>query len=357
MEEKTLNYKPANSNASTSCSNIKSSVKRILIIRPGAIGDLIVTLPTIGAIRSHFKSAKIEVMGYPLYLEIIRGHFYADTVSRFDQADVAQLFTKDAKMFTALMKRLGDMDLIISFVSDKERIFTNNLKTAGARHVVHYEPFPSDREGIHIIDYFLKFLNSLGISHLSKIPKLYLRCEDERFGDDFIKNRIADPKKILVAVHPGSGSRQKCWHTERFAALTNWLIKEMDAQVLVVSGPADGEIISRLKMEVKIEADLIVLDQISLPNLAAVIKRCKLFIGNDSGITHLAAAVGTPTVSIFGPTDPNMWGTRGGQVKILYNKIPCSPCSLETRKNCAAQICLESIKVEDVVREVRNISK
>ncbi len=355
--ENILNYKPTDSNASTFCSNIKSAVKRILIIRPGAIGDLIVTLPTIGAIRSHFKSAKIEVMGYPLYLETIRGRFYADTVSRFDQADVAQLFTKDAKMSTALMKRLGDMDLIISFVSDKEQIFTNNLKATGARYVVHYEPFPSDREGIHIVDHFLKFLSLLGISYSSKIPEIYLHDDDEHFGDDFIKNRIADPKKMLVAVHPGSGSRQKCWHTERFVALISWLIEETDAQVLVVSGPADDEIASRLKMEVKIREGLIVLDQIRLPHLAAVIKRCKFFVGNDSGITHLAAAVGTPTVSIFGPTDPNMWGTRGEQVKILYNKIPCSPCSLETRKNCVVQICLESIKVEDVVREVRNISK
>ncbi|HHT9130822.1 MAG TPA: glycosyltransferase family 9 protein [Candidatus Brocadiaceae bacterium] len=355
--EEILNYKPTDFNASTFRSNIKSSVNHILIIRPGAIGDLIVTLPTIGAIRNHFKSARIEVMGYPLYLEIIRGRFYTDTISRFDQADVAQLFMKDAKILTTLMKRLGDMDLIISFVSDKERIFTNNLKATGARYVVHYEPFPSDREGIHIVDHFLKSLNSLGISHFSKIPKIFLHEEDKRFGDDFIKNRITNPKKILVAVHPGSGSRQKCWPTKRFAALISWLIEEMNAQVLVVSGQADDEIVSRLKMEVKVEDDLIVLNQISLPNLAAVIKRCKFFIGNDSGIAHLAAAVGTPTVSIFGPTDPNMWGPRGGQVKILYKKLPCSPCSVETRKNCLAQICLENIEVEDVVRAVRNISE
>ncbi|MCF6155040.1 MAG: glycosyltransferase family 9 protein [Candidatus Brocadia sp.] len=327
------------------------TVKHILIIRPGAIGDIIVTLPTLRAIRDHFPSAKIEVMGYPPLLEIIKRRFYADAVSRFDQSDIAHLFMKDTKIPTPLMKRFSGMDLIISFVSDKDRIFSGNLEATGARCVIHYNPFPSGDERIHIVDHLLKSLDTLGISSY-KIPKVFLHDEDMRFSDDFIRDRIVVSKKILVAIHPGSGSRQKCWPVERFAALMDWLNSEMEAQIFIVSGPADGEIVEELKTKVKNNFTLV--DHFSLPKLAAVIRRCNLFLGNDSGITHLAAAMGVHTVAIFGPTDPNIWGPRGEQVKILYKKAICSPCLADIRRNCSIQTCLENIKIDDVMHEVRS---
>lgn len=323
-----------------------------MIIRPGAIGDIIVTLPTLGAIRDHFPYAKIEVMGYPPLLEIIKGRFFADTVSRFDQSDIAHFFMKDAKIPPSFMKRFGGMDLIISFVSDKDQILSGNLEATGARCVIHYDPFPSSDECIHIVDHLLKSLDTLGISYSDKIPKVFLHDKDIHFSDDFIRDRIIVSKKILVAIHPGSGSRQKCWPVERFAALMNWLNSEMEAQIFIVSGPADGEIVEELKTKVKENFTLV--DHLSLPKLAAVIRRCNLFLGNDSGITHLAAAMGVHTVAIFGPTDPNIWGPRGEQVKILYKKAYCSPCLADTRRNCSTQICLENIKNDDVMHEVRS---
>ncbi|MEK6558519.1 MAG: hypothetical protein AABZ43_00095, partial [Planctomycetota bacterium] len=118
--------------------DFKSSVKHILIIRPGAIGDVIVTLPTIGAFRKHFHNARIEIMGYASFLEIAKGRFYADTVSRFDHADIAPLFTKNSNVPASLINKLSNMDLIISFVSDREQIMVRNLRAAGAKHVIHY---------------------------------------------------------------------------------------------------------------------------------------------------------------------------------------------------------------------------
>ncbi|HHT9109501.1 MAG TPA: glycosyltransferase family 9 protein [Candidatus Wunengus sp. YC64] len=351
MEEKILNYKPTDSKSSTFCSNIKSSIHNILIIRPGALGDLVVTLPTFEAIRKYFKNARVDIMGYSSFLEIVKGRFYADTISRFDQADIASLFTKNSNVPASLINKLSNMDLIIAFVSDKDQVMVNNLRAAGVKHVIHYEPFPSEGEDIHIIDHFLRCLGLLGVTHSNKIPKIFLNDEDELFGEKFLNESIVKPDKLLVVMHPGSGSRQKCWPTDRYVELILWLKKEMDARILLISGQADTGIVEALRD--KVRDNFILADQLPLPILAAIIKRSNLFVGNDSGIAHVAAAVGTPTITIFGPTDPGKWGPRGERVKILYKKSPCSPCSFDTRRNCFSQICLEGVTVEDVISEIR----
>lgn len=294
-------------------------------------------------------------MGYSSFLEIVKGRFYADTISRFDQADIAHLFTKNSNMPASLINKLSNMDLIISFVSDREQIMVSNLMAAGAKHVIHYEPFPSEGEDIHVIDHFLRCLDLLGVTHANKIPKIFLRDEDVLLGEKFLNERVVDPKNMLVAMHPGSGSRHKCWPIDRYVELIMWFKKEMEAQVLLISGQADTGIIGELR--VKARDRFVLVDQLPLPILAAIIKRSNLFVGNDSGITHLAAAVGTPAISIFGPTDPWIWGPRGERVKILYKKYPCSPCSFDTRRNCFSQICLEGVTVEDVICEIRYMNQ
>lgn len=290
-------------------------------------------------------------MGYPRYLELIKCPYYTDVVSRFDQPDVSHLFVKDAEIPRPLRDRLCRMDLIISFVSDREGVFSHNLNRVKARSVLHYDPFPGGDESIHMIDHFLESLNPLEITCTDTIPKIFLNDDDRRLGEAFVKNSIAGSKRMLVAIHPGSGSRQKCWPAERFTALISWLNQELQAHIVVVSGPADQGIIEQINMGGN--GDVTVADQLPLSKLAAVLKRCDLFIGNDSGITHLAAALGIHTIALFGPTDPRVWGPRGESVKILYQKSPCSPCRAETRRTCLTQRCLENIPIEEVVREVR----
>lgn len=350
MKAKDLCCSHAGIPSSSFISNFPSLIKHILIIRPGALGDVIITLPTLFAIRSYFHNAHIEIMGNAPFLEIIEGRFYADTVSRFDQADIAALFIKNARLPDYLEKRLRSMDMVISFLIDKDGIFIENLTAAGVRYVLQYEPFPAHGRHIHIIDHFLNFLSLLDIPFYHDIPRIFLHEDDMYFGDNFIKNSIADPQKTLVAVHPGSGSRQKCWPVEYYAELLVWLHKEMGIQPIIISGPADVGVLEELKIRVK---DAIFADHLPLPHLAAVIKRCKLFIGNDSGVTHLSAALGTPTIAIFGPTDPGVWGPRGDRVKIVYKcEIPCSPCLSDTRKNCLSRTCLEKVSTKDIIQEI-----
>ncbi len=314
---------------------------------------MIVTLPTFGAIRRYFQGAHIEIMGYTTFLEITKGRFYADTISRFDHADNALLFVNNAQLPPPLIKKFEGIDLIFSFVSDKEQVFAHNLRKTGVNHIIHREPLPACSENTHITDHLLKSLDSLGIDDPTAIPKVFLNNEDLCLGEKFIKDAAVNPSKPLIAIHPGSGSRQKCWPVERFAALMSRLSRDVDAQFLVTSGPADDKILEELRK--KTGNSFITANQLPLPHLAAIIAKCRLFIGNDSGITHLAAAVRTPTIALFGPTDPQIWGTRGEKVTILYKKLPCSPCPLDIRKNCLSLSCLDRIGIESVVKEVCNM--
>ncbi len=292
-------------------------------------------------------------MGYTTLLEITKGRFYANAVSRFDQADNALLFVDNTQLPPSLIKKFQDVDFIFSFVSDKEQVFTHNLRKTGVKHIIHQEPLPACHENTHITDYLLKSLDSLGITYPNIIPKVFLNNEDLCFGEKFIKDAAIDSRKVLIAIHPGSGSRQKCWPVERFALLMSRLSSNMNAQFLVISGPADDKVIEELRL--KIGNTFIMVNQLPLPYLAAIVARCRLFIGNDSGVTHLAAATGTPTIAIFGPTDPRMWGPRGEKVKILYKKLPCSPCSPDIRKNCFPLSCLDQIEIESVAKDVYNV--
>ncbi|WP_347274153.1 glycosyltransferase family 9 protein [Candidatus Kuenenia sp.] len=120
--------------------------------------------------------------------------------------------------------------------------------------------------------------------------------------------------------------------------------------VLLITGPADTVInhnVSKLPQN-----NICIIDNQPLPKLAAILQQCDLFLGNDSGITHLAAATGISTLAIFGSTDSNVWGPRGKSVKICYHPTQCSPCSDEARKDCFPKTCLESITIENMQKEI-----
>lgn len=293
-------------------------MERILVIRSGAIGDLIVTLPVLAALREHYPDARLEVMGYPETLSLVHGRYYADAVASIDQAGMARFHVPGADLPDDLVRHLGAFDLILALVKDPNGTFCANLRCTGAKRVLGFDPLPSPECTTHMVDYTAEALKPLGIPVADRVPRLYPSAEDRAFVECFWHDRHlqSEPERWVVALHPGSGGRAKAWPADHFVRLARWISPTLDARVLLVSGPADAEAVEIMLGELR-EAPPLLVEGLALPELAAVLQRCDAFVGSDSGVTHIAAAVGTPTVAVFGPTDPRVWGPRGEGVHIV----------------------------------------
>lgn len=269
---------------------------RFLVLRGGAIGDLILTLPVLQALRAQWPDAHIEVVGYPRTNRLILAAGLADEVHSLDAARIAMLYVEDVDLPLDMARWLRAFTSIIHFLADEDGRITSNLKTR-AKHVVAQSPMPPS--GTHATDHYLFALQEIGVFDAPAFPAIEL--PPEQFASNVPHSANA------IAIHPGSGGAHKNWPIDRFIAVAETL-----KNVVWIIGEADEAVAEQLPEEAGVWRDL------SLPALGSHLAGCRFFLGNDSGIAHLAAAVGTPTMTLFGPSAPESWAPRGrGPVKVV----------------------------------------
>lgn len=329
-------------------------VNGILIIHQGALGDFILSLPALRAFRHHYPGSSIEIWGYPEILRLVERSVYADRVYSIERERIASLFTPDTPVPASLTERFRSFDLICIFGGERQRPFVYNLKKIGAKKVFRIDPFPPDGSPAHVIDHQASQLSHLGLQAPLSIPELFPPEEAHQRASSFLEERKIDATALLVALHPGSGSNAKVWSIRNSAQLSRYLLNNDRVHLIVPIGPADKEHAEDYCNRISSDRILPVTN-LPLTELAALLKRCGIYLGNDSGVTHMAAAVGTPVVTLFGPTDPRVWGPRGKDVRTVYRGVTCSPCSREEMKGCVHRKCLESIGVEEVYRMAREV--
>jgi heptosyltransferase-2 len=283
-------------------------MNRILVIRGGAIGDFILTLPALKALRDAFPSARLEVLGYKHIAAIAENRFYADAVRSIEYASLSAFFAKGGGLEPELREYFGSFDLVISYLFDPDGIFVGNLRHTGARKIVCG---PSRiGQGSHATWQLAAPLQQIGVDVTDYIPRLFPTDDDFALAREFLHD-LARP---LVALHIGSGSPKKNW------PIVNWLdlgdsFLRSNRSVVVVSGEADESQLATVqnhwaRRNVRYATNL------ALPKLAAVLADC-LFVGHDSGISHLAAAAGGKCAVLFGPTNADVWAPRGPNVLIM----------------------------------------
>lgn len=369
------------------------SASRVVVVRPGALGDALLALPALAALRRAWPGAHVTLVARDDVLPLARAAGLADAVSAYDLPVWSHLWSDNPDGDRNLRAALGGADTVIAWVADPNGTVARQLAALGIAHTVvapgrpRAAPDADPRQ--HAAAYLLGTLAPLGIpthalAALNDVPleqsaraggamashaanaALHARpllaparlapALRERVGAVWSAQGLDVPSRGVVALHPGSGGAAKCWPAERFAAVARQLAAD-GWRPMLAAGPADAPAVARVLADLalpatpgRIEAPQSaaegehpeagdrprptagfpppVIRDLSVEMLAALLGRCAAYLGNDSGVTHLAALTGCPTLALFGPTDPAVWAPLGPRVRIL--------CACETGRDVPA---------------------
>ena len=296
-------------------------MNRILVIRGGAIGDFVLTLPALKALRDAWPQARIEILGYKHIAALAENRFYAQAVRSIEYGRLSSFFARNSELPAELANYFASFDLIISYLYDPDRIFENNLRRCGVEHLLCGPP-RIVQTADHAARQLAQPIEDLGIRVVDLAERVFPSVDDRQFARKFLR----DLQEPILAIHPGSGSTEKNWPLENWIELFSTsgrfpLAESKDPQpgnfssLIVISGEADQTETEALERALK-NRDVRFAKNLPLTDLAAVLER-SIFIGHDSGISHLAAAAGANCVLLFGPTDPNLWAPRNKNVRVL----------------------------------------
>ena len=279
----------------------------ILVVRPGAIGDTLLTFPLLRALKTRERDVHITFVSNPAVLPLAQQFGIADAVFNYAALEWSELFSQNG-IRSAFMQGIAQpTDRTICWVRDPDDVVQHNLSAAGITDVTIAPGRPIEPSKIHIVTYLAR---TIGMT----------LTEQERL-QPFSAGPMNDTQR--VAIHPGSGGAAKCWPIEYFAALITALWQQA-IPVLLLAGPADTERLSLLMQLLSSPPASALLELVvnaPLVEVAARLQECRSYLGNDSGVTHLAAMLGLPTVVLFGPSNPTVWRPIGLEVYVLHEPV------------------------------------
>ncbi len=308
-------------------------------MHPGGLGDIILSLPAIRLLRKSRPAARITIAANLDYLPPLR-EGVADAAISLSQVPLHGLYAP-VSSFEPDRIFWGAYDQIVSWTGSGHSDFERNLRTVHPGAILSpWRPDPGDERHVSQL-----FIDSLGLTPETPRdirPEIRVNPEASRTGVRWLQSRGWRQGDRLIAIHPGAGSESKRWPLERFRELARRLALHGDT-LLLISGPAEANL--RIS-EAFPETRTIAAESIPLDWLAAVLVRCRAYVGNDSGISHLAAGLQVPSVVLFGPTLPRHWAPLGKRVVVLHRPGGCKACV----DGCGDHTCLLNISVEDVQR-------
>jgi heptosyltransferase III len=302
--------------------------RRLLILRGGAVGDFILTGPVFDTLRTHAPRAIIELAGYPRIAELASRAGWIDAFRSLDHPAAARLFSRhdtppDLSDWGAAPPCY---DGVLSFLHDPDRLVTDNWRRAGGCPVTVHPPLPHTRQAA--ADHLRAALNDWGIA---TPPGAYPVMRLSALS-------AADPRETShppVALHPGSGGAAKRWPLEHFLTLARQLRNAWTP--CWIFGEAERDL--QMRFESLAGHEFPVWKDLSLSDLADRLVTCRGFVGNDAGVTHLAAALGVPTVALFGPSDPVVWAPRNPNALVMTAASRSSVALAAMSPYAVEQVC------------------
>jgi ADP-heptose:LPS heptosyltransferase len=328
---------------SAETSSEPSDMPHACVLFPGALGDFVCFLP---ALYQLANSIAVDLFARAEYGAITPT---AVTVHSLERFELRQLFIADGAADPRVQQFFSRYTAIYSWFASQQPVFVEQIQKASQQRAQIFS-FRPDQRAVHQADYYLSCLASKSKEGQTLEPVVALRSDALRWCDGFCcSNRLVSVPLLVIA--PGSGAREKNWPAAYYLQLAQWWRRQFGGKVVVVVGPVEAE---RRGLE-QLLSSCTVASGLDLAQLAALLTRCDVYVGNDSGVSHLAGAVGARTVAIFGPTDEQQWAPRGPRVSILRRQIACSPCGDSAMKRCPHRSCLTELTLVEVLHELRKL--
>jgi heptosyltransferase-3 len=304
---------------------------KILVIRGGAIGDFILTLPAIAALRRQFPAAHLEVLGYPHIAQLALAGGLVNRVQSIEAGALAGFFARHGELDEGLADYFSEFDLIVSYLYDPDRIFQTNVGLCTGAEFIVGPHRANEQQRLHASKAYLQPLERLAIFDADPIPRLPVAPR----GGTPLSAALPAP---TLALHPGSGSDRKNWPEAQWAELLQHLLNFTSYNLLLIGGEAEGERLQRLAAALPPTRSRVA-QSLPLADLARLLATCQVFIGHDSGISHLAAAVGLPGLVLWADTIEEVWRPPSPSVMVLRHPAG-----------------LAKLPVERVVQQLRQIA-
>ncbi len=339
----------------------KVGVERILIRGTNWIGDAVLTLPALSAIRKTYPTARIFILAKPWVVDVYRLCHHVDKVILYQRPGIhdgiAGIFRlakelKEIDFHMAICLQNAMEAAIITFLAgiSVRAGYDSDGRGFLLTHVIRRN---QDVKKIHQADYYLEMVKALGCEKGEGGPYIKLAPEDDRSAEELLLNYGYGERRLFVGIAPGAtyGPAKK-WFPERFAALADRLKDELSAQIILFGSAGDEETARTVKKNAR-HSLIDLTGKTDLRTTISVIARCGLFISNDSGLMHVAAALNIPTVAVFGSTNPLTTAPLCEKCVLIYKYADCSPCLRET---CPTDFhCMDMISSDEVFNAARDL--
>lgn len=351
-----LTLKPQNSQINW------KNVSCVLVIRLKSIGDTVLTTPSLIALRRFLPEAQIDILLEDWVAPVLDGFEAVDNVISFKKDDLKSRLT------TAWRLRRNKYDVVFNLHGGTTSGFF--VRATGARYRIGYSHYRYiffhnrllsssadfwNEITTHSAEQQLALLGFVGVPVEDKPKsKLNLNEKAKNSVEEKLKSKIQNPKSKIALLHPAAAFDTKQWATENFARITEYL-REKSFEIVAVATKKEREILEKLRKLSKVS--ITAFDDLTLPEITALAAKAEIFIGNDSGIAHIAAAVETPSIVIFGSSNRDHWRPwTDAPNEIVYEKFDCQPCAGYFCKQFPEPKCILSVKTESVIEAIEKVS-
>jgi lipopolysaccharide heptosyltransferase II len=340
-------------------------VRKILVIGGGGIGDIVMKTPLFACLRRGFPQAEIVFFSSSgPESQIIRGHPAIDRYITLKEREA--MIPRHPIEVLGYLRQLRaerfDVTIVTHYgISLKSAAFAYLVGAPirvgfdkGGRGALHtHRVKVEDTEARHAVDWNLDLAARLGITVDKREMSIYLNAEERRFAADLLTRAGVGPDEVTIALFQGSKRRSRLWLNDRFASLADALTDRYRSRILLFGGEAERPAIEAMAVAMR-GAPIVAVGQ-TIRETAAIIERCGLLVSCDSGPVHIAAALKTPVVALFGPETPARVGPYGERSAVIRHVLPCAPChDIDCR--FGSPRCMEMITVEEVLQVIEQHS-